>query len=723
MEHDIFSLYDRGEDGALSITLYGGIVYSLPEPPRQSEMLNSEKPVSDQKWKRTPIPKFAAKDITWFIDEPDDFDIEITWEEARRQEVIGQTGLDFGRLNNKGEPIQVKTIKPNEEFCIEVLNDFRRRELYRCCPWTEGVWIMIGGKAVYLTPYYYKYIQWNKNDNGYPDFYWEECKAFYHWQYVKESEIDLGRLEGTQRGRGKSARMQSVAMDEVSWNENAHVTGQGRNDTDVEDFFAQKIVVAYKSLPDFLVPINSNSTNPTVKLKFSPPARSGKFSSAFLSDQRKALNSVLDYNKAGEKACDRLTIKFYYCEEPGKTPPPVADVFKRTNVVRECIWRNSRKVGNMWLATTVEEQDEGGEAFRSLWQASNPAERDANGQTRSGLVHYFISAADNTYFDEFGFSDTEKALKWIYNRRDALKDKPDEYRQFVRKFPLSEEEMFLFGSGGGVFNESILSEAQIKLSSSGDSKTRRIKFVKEENGRIGWREFSDAPWEVSWLPDDKEFKSNNYENGYSIYYYGGIKQKSSVPLNNSWIRAACDPVSHIAEFLEEERKGSDNACVIRTKTHPSLPSEFCNLPIAIYRERTNDPEDAYEQMLFGLMYYGVAATIETNKDGFRQYLFRKKMMGFINPKKGTEHSNDPKPGQPSGQGLIDFYTGEVKTDIERNGLRYKHLQLVEEMFKFDPKETKKFDVVVAFGLSFVGDNDTDEQAEDDSLDIKKIFGH
>lgn len=736
----IESFYERDENG-LYKELYGGIKFYVPEIPNQSEILFYEKPVEGQFWQRYDEPTFNAKNIEWLVDEPEDYDLPVTWAQARRQEFIGQTKTDPYLLDSQGDPKKVnKNFKPDPEYCIEVLNNYRRRELERCNPYGDGVWIMLKGMAVWLTGTNFSYLQYAKADNGYPFLTVPDILSWYHWEYCRDHSIHLGRIEISYRGGGKSNRMAWAMIVETIWNENANTVVQGRSDEDSRAFFQEKVVQFWNNLPDFLKPINDAGTNPTTGIKLSPPARRGKNAGLFAEETKKALNSRLEPKSAGELVLDRSTNRLVVQEELAKLNPTTARAYHRHQVNRQTVWRNQRKRGNIWAATTVEDAAGSLAQFREIWNDSDPQDLTDVGTTKSGLLKYMTSAYDG-FCDKYGFpvreepdEETADFLEKRYNvnarkggiyfieaERKAVRDNPDKWRGLVRKYPTTEKEAFMFNEGGGVFNQSILSEAEFKLNNPDFNPTRRIKFIKEGNGEIGWREYDDAPWEVYWLPESDQ--ANNYDrDSYSIYYVDGLRQKSAIPLNNSWLRAGCDPVSHITEFLEDEKKGSDNACVIRTKYNPSLEEEFQNLPVAIYRDRTNNPEDAYEQMLMGLMYYGVAATVETNKDGFRQYLFRQEMMGFIRPKEGTEHSNNPVPGVPSGQKLIDFYTGEIKTDVERNGLRYKHLQLVEEMFKFDPKETKKYDITVALGLSFVGDNQKDENEEQETWDIKNLFG-
>lgn len=741
----IESFYEKDEKGLFK-TLYGGIKFYVPKMPTQGEILFSDKPIKEQYWQRHEIPTFSAKDIKWFVDEPDDYDIRVDWDTARRQEIIGQTGLDPEDLNTHGDPKPVKDIKPNPNYCIEALNDYRKREIQRTYPYKGGgVWVMIKGMAIWFPGTFYSYLQWAKNDNGYPYLKINDLLKCYHWEFVRDHRLHLGRIEVAPRGDGKSALMAWVMYIETVFNENAITSIVGRNDDDSEKFFVEKVVQQYKNLPDFLVPINDNGTNPTKKLAFSPPAKRGKNSFAHKIEQKRSINSMLVPESAGEGVLDRATRRMIAVEEPGKTKPTTARASVRHNTQKQSVWRNGVKVGNFWITGTVEEVEDGGDEFKKMWEASNPNKLTENGQTTSGVLKYMVSAYD-IFVDKYGFPvrenpDEETALflkerygeyamkggiPYVDNQRRAVKDNPSEYRQIVRKFPTNEDEIFMFGTGGGHFDEGILSDVQVKLKDPDYKPTRTVRFYPQANGKIGWEDHPQGGWEVCWFPDEEVVKSNNYTSGYSMYYVDRVKQKSILPLNE-FMTAGVDPVSHFVDFLDEKKRGSDNACTIRTGNHMGIPKKFRNIPVAIYRKRTNNPEDAFKEITYGLMFYGATANAESNKAEFINYLTRVGLLGLIRPKLGTEFSSSPIPGQASSggaNGLIEQYTGKIKKDVTQNGHKYKHLSLVEELFKFEPKDTKVFDLTVSFGLSLLEAKDEEEKVQEtQKMDIKNLFGY
>jgi hypothetical protein len=713
-----------------------GVKFYFPKAPVKTDILFSHLPKKRQKWQRHELPSFSVSDIDWVIDEPETTDYLVTWEEARRQETIKKKGVDVWDLDRYGAPKSVKGVDIDPDYCMECLQNFEEQELDR---YFDGVWIMVNGKSIYLTGSYYKYLQWHKNDNGYPDFYITELNEFYHWEATKHSLSDFGVVKITQRGRGKSAKMGSIAYDETVKNPNAMVTGQGRNDDDAEKFFKEKIVAPYKHYPDFLIPVNSIPTNATNNLIFSPSSKSGKNAAVFRKEQREALNSVCDFSKAGEKAVDGRTLRFYWAEEPGKLDAKkVADVYKRHNVNRYCVYRNSKKIGNMMYATTVEDIDKGGAEFKRLWEASDPKNRDENGQTDSGLCKYFISALENTIFDEYGYpvveDPTDEQRKYISERygsaygdgakpyherkrKAAKREGLSEWVQYIQKFPFNEDEAFWFNGKECVYNAEILQAAQIKLTGSEkDRYATRGDFVwSEKDIKAMWMPNSvNGRWMLSYLlPEDLQNKvrSKGSFNG----------SKSFKPLNGHFVKAGFDPISHKA--VVDTNKQSLAAGAIRIKQNFFIPEEHCDTWCADYLARPLDPEDAYEDMIIAAFFHGSPVLIENNKNACIQYFMKRGYDEFVmrRPESTlTSGRNQITPGLPSNTPMIEYYVDLTKTDINKNGHKINHIRIVRDFLDFEPNNTTKYDSAVAASLSVVA-SEKKEKEVNEKFNLGSVF--
>ncbi|NET30695.1 MAG: hypothetical protein F6K19_01660 [Cyanothece sp. SIO1E1] len=705
-------LYDHG-NGHIDLQ---GLRFYYPKKPPDHEIENFHFKKKEQKWKRHALPTFSYNEVTVVSGTHFEVGHEFTWEEARREQHIKQTGLDPWNPMSTGEPRKVLGVTPDKFFYNEKLCEFAYEELRR---WIEGHWVFINGKSIYLTGDYYLYLQWWRNDNGYPDFRETELHDYYHAEVVKQDPLLFGRAVVTQRGRGKSARMGQRAYSSTIFFENSRVTGQGRNDKDAEEFFRDKIAAPYKHLPDFFVPTHSHSTDPKTELTFTVMGARGKASRFNREEQKKALNSVCRYDKAGEKAVDGASLRFYWSEEPGKTNKVVADVYKRHDVNRFCMYRDSKKRGWMEYATTVEERGAGGEEFKKLYDNSNPEERNETGQTITGLASYFISAIDNTFFDEYGFSDRERAKKFHDQQRAQRKKDQDDYVSYIQKFPYTIDEAFMDISDNTRFNKEKMMARKIELNEIGDKLVQRGNFIWKDgkvDGKVIFDPDNNGPWEISFLFDDDR-KSNNVKR-YDKYV---------IAQNNQIFEAGIDPATHRKKLVRRD-KASDNACAIRMKDYQYLPEEHRNTTVAIYVHRDADPEVDFENMLCGLIYYGVAAQVENNKESMINYMKRR----------GYHHPDDPKgldtmlfvqdngtPGIYSSDKIINEYTNIGISDVTQHIHKEKHVRVIDALSVFDPMATKEHDLAVAWLLAGYARSkyiESPPKNDEDSIDVSFMFG-
>ena len=110
-----------------------------------------------------------------------------------------------------------------------------------------------------------------------------------------------------------------------------------------------------------------------------------------------------------------------------------------------------------------------------------------------------------------------------------------------------------------------------------------------------------------------------------------------------------------------------------------------------------------------------AAITYFEKRGFGQFLMRRPESTFT-----TKGKSQGTLGIPSSPSMIDYYVTLGKTDVNRNGLNFKHLEIVQDLLEFDPQHTTEFDSGVSYMLSLVA---SEEQAveEPQSVDISKFY--
>ena len=167
-------------------------------------------------------------------------------------------------------------------------------------------------------------------------------------------------------------------------------------------------------MPDFFRPTydQSKGITPTSELRFFQTVVKGKKAEDILDGEE--LESWCDWVSSDIFALDGSKLGTYVMDEFGKTVE--CNVWDRWNVVRYCLDQDGVWCGKALLTSTIEEMESGGSAAKQIWDSSNPAEKDANGRTKSGLYRFFLPAFETTFFDKFGMPEFERAKVFYLNQ-------------------------------------------------------------------------------------------------------------------------------------------------------------------------------------------------------------------------------------------------------------------------------------------------------------------
>jgi hypothetical protein len=685
-----------------SITIQGITCY-LPKMPDKFEMLNYGLKKSQQKWKRTELPIFSVRDIDIWDGtdyKPDDV---ITWPEAVRQEHIKIYGTDPYDLDRQGNPKRVEGVIPDPDYSMDCLNSFREQELDRVY---NGVWILINGNPYYLPGSLYLYLNYWELKDGFAEWRYTDLELFYVWEHVRKSKNFLGIVYITMRGVGKSYIAGCIDYYETITHKKANTTIQSKSDDDAADFFRDKILIPVSRLPEFLVPIHKHVGDITSlsTLEFVPPSRKQMNVRMYNKLKETALYSKMQYTNSGEYAADGPTWDLLVQEEIGKTDPAsVADVYKRLIVNQFTVFRGNKKMGNIYASSTVEEMKVGGAECLKIWNESNQYKLNSLSMTNTGLVRFFRSALDTTFFDEFGFPDRVKAKEWHDAKRDSLKHDQKALIAYIQKNPYNEREAFWIDADKCVYNAEILFEVRDRLENK--SMTRRGDFVwKEKDKEAMWVDNDiSGRWEVSMLLDKEE------ANQVKIDTDSDGKKRFS-PLMGHKRVMAMDPFA--SETVVDEDAGSDAAAAVYNKFDYNTADDFCDTFIADYVFRPDTPQEAVEDILIAAWYYGCPVLFETNRGdtGYYCKLRGYKWGGDANEEDFymerpestyTKESQTSSDGIYATEGIKTQYVNTTAAWVVNRGKTLKHLRICYQFIAFQPKKSKKYDLGVASSLSLI----------------------
>lgn len=383
------------------INLYDGLEYTLPSIPSKEKIAGHKKQKKDQRWERNPLPE--------------------DWE-------------DWDRAKQ-------------EAFAFE--------EDRRC---TEGYWFWNNGIITYITGDHYHYLNWFKIDSGYPDYRDRDRRWFYHWELCDKDEECLGQMYGKLRRDGYSYRVDSIILNRARKTFNAKFGIVSKTGDDAQEMFG-KLVHGFMEYPPFFKPQVKSAEDVKKELVFKTPQKKVTFGNR-TTQKETSLNTSILWKPTKENSFDGFKLKIVAADEGGKWE---VNIEKWFNIGSTCLKLGSRIIGKMFLGSTVNELDNGGEGFKEIWRNSHPSEKTANGRTISGLWRYFLDSADGMegFIDWYGNSVMKTpaepvmgidgkwivmgAEEWITNELDARKKAGDlvGYYEFKRQFPRTEEDMFI----------------------------------------------------------------------------------------------------------------------------------------------------------------------------------------------------------------------------------------------------------------------------------------
>lgn len=724
-----------------------GIKCYIPPQPAPEEIQNYHLPVKKQRWSRTLLPEFRAADVEFWDGKIRNPDLPVSWEEAERQEQIKIYGVDPKDLDKNGNAKKVQGVTPDPNYSMECLNRHRDQELDR---FHKGHWIYIKGKAYYLPGNYYFYLNYWQLKDGYAEFRYTDLELFYFWESVKHSRNLFGIIYITMRGVGKSYIAGCINYYCAVTKRKASTTIQSKNDDDAGLFFRDKVLMPITFLPRFLVPINKHGIKDITSnssFEMVPPPRGGMTVEQYDVIKNDALYSKMMYHPSGEVAADGPTWDLIVQEEIGKTPPSVADVQKRIQVVYFTVFRGNKKQGNIFASSTIEEMKEGGEQCLKVYLDSNQYKLNAANSTNSGLARFFRSAIDTTFFDYYGFpvpgepgdEDTRKYLIETYGpeaahgsrafhdaKRASLAHDPKALIGYKQKNPYNEEEAFWINADTCVYNSEILMNAKDRILNGGRVFVRpgyirwKNREKKEEEG-AEFVEDPNGPWRVSYL----DFEPNQVK---FAGVYNGVRCYS--PMMGHRRRFGIDP--YATKDLADPKSGSMGAGVVVNMPDMLISEDYSETIIADYLGRPEDPFDFYEDMICAAFFFGCTMFIEKNKSNMMDYLRKR---GYYwgrdaNPEDFvmerprstlSKFADKESDGIHNSQSSIEHYTNSTDAHIRHHGHKLKHIRVIDQWIKFNPLKTKLTDLAVAASLAVVAMEKTVVK-ESDPIDIGELFG-
>jgi hypothetical protein len=586
---------------------------------------------------------------------------------------------------------------------------------------------MNNGKPTYITGTHYMYLQWTKIDVGHPDFR-EANRIFYiFWEACKADKRSFGMCYLKIRRSGFSFMSSCEGVNQATITKDARIGILSKTGSDAKKMFTDKVVPISNNYPFFFKPIQDGMDKPKTELAYRVPAsKITKKNMHKLSDEElEGLDTTIDWKNTGDNSYDGEKLQLLLHDESGKWEKP-DNILNNWRVTKTCLRLGSKIIGKCMMGSTSNALDKGGGNFKKLYEDSLPSERNANGQTKSGLYCLFVPMEWNFegYIDRYGMPVLNNPIKPIEgidgelisvgainyweNEVDSLTQDPDALNEFYRQFPRTESHAFRDESKQSLFNlTKIYQQIDYNDSLIMDHHLTRGSFSWEngiKDSKVIWSPNRSGRFLVSWTPP-KHLQNK-------IVIERGLKK----PGNEHIGSFGCDSYDISGVVVG---KGSNGALHGMTKF--SMEEAPSNEFFLEYIARPQTAEIFFEEVLMACIFYGMPILCENNKPRLLYHFKNRGYRGFslnrpdktYNKLSKTERelggipntSEDVKQSHASAiESYIEKHVGiDFNGDYRDSGdMGTMYFQkTLEDWAKFDISNRTKFDAAISSGLAIM----------------------
>ena len=591
----------------------------------------------------------------------------------------------------------------------------------------QGFWFMNNGSPTYVTGSHYMYLQWSSIDIGYPDFREANRIFWIYWEACKADERCFGMIYLKIRRSGFSFMASSEAINIGTLARDSRIGMLSKTGADAKKMFTDKVVPINSKLPFFFKPIMDGMDKPKTELAFRVPASKITKKNMYDVDSEfiEGLDTSIDWKNTEENSYDGEKLLFLAHDESAKWLKP-NNILNNWRVTKTCLRLGSKIIGKCMMGSTSNALSKGGQNYKEMYEGSSPANRNANGQTKSGLYSLFIPMEWNMegFIDLYGmpvFRKPERPIKGVDGGMikngaidyweaevESLKSDSDALNEFYRQFPRTTSHAFRDESKQSLFNltkiyqqidynDSLIREHYLTKGSfhwKDGEKDTKVIFSPDNRGRFL----------VSWTPP-KHLQNN-------VHLRNGMKY----PGNEHMGSFGCDSYDISAVV---GGRGSNGALHGLTKFH--MDEGPTNEFFLEYIARPQTAEIFFEEVLMACVFYGMPILVENNKPrllyhfknrGYRQYCLNRPDKHYSKLTKTERElggipntSEDVKQSHASAiESYIEKYVGMDLSGAYRDSDEMgtmPFIRTLEDWAKFDINDRTKFDASISSGLAIM----------------------
>lgn len=677
-QYDMVVISRTGQIG--DIINVAGLLIALPLAP--TDCYRRSETSSEQYWERTDLPKELNKIQSIFH-----------WNEM---------------------PTEFK-----DRWVDYIEQEFNNRE--------NGYWFMNNGRPTYITGSHYMYLKWSSIDIGYPDYREANRIFFIFWEACRADPRCFGMIYLKIRRSGFSFMSSSECVNIATLARDSRVGILSKTGADAKKMFTDKVVPINSRLPFFFRPIMDGMDKPKTELAYRVPAAkiTKKNMSNVDGNDVIGLDTTIDWKNTEENSYDGEKLLFLAHDESAKWVKP-NNILNNWRVTKTCLRVGSKIIGKCMMGSTSNALSKGGDNYKKLYEESNVLNRNANGQTKSGLYSLFIPMEWNMegFIDRYGMPvfrkpqdsiigvDRQKitngAIDYWEAEVESLKNDADALNEFYRQFPRTESHAFRDESKSSLFNLT-------KIYQQIDYNDSQIEGHLVTRGTFHWKD-GEKDTKVVWTPDIRGrflinwFPPPHMQN--NVQTRNGQKHPGNEHLGSF----GCDPYDISAVV---GGRGSNGSLHGMTKYH--MDDAPVNQFFLEYISRPQTAEIFFEDVLMACVFYGMPMLAENNK---ARILYHFKNRGYrafsmnrpdrvLNKLSKTERElggipNSSEEVKQAHASAIETYiekyvgfdmAGTYRTSDEIGSMPFT--RTLEDWAKFDINDRTKHDASISSGLAIM----------------------
>ena len=617
---------------------------------------------------------------------------------------------------------RIKTIFDWEKYPVDfkekwydyIDTEFERRE--------KGFWFYNKDRSIYLTGSHYVYLQWSKIDVGKPDFREANRLFFIFWEACKADTRCYGMCYLKNRRSGFSFMASGEVVNLATISSDSRYGILSKSGPDAKTMFTDKVVPISVNYPFFFKPIQDGMDRPKTELAYRVPA--SKFTRRKIlanepQEQLQGLDTTIDWKNTGDNSYDGEKLKLLVHDESGKWERP-NNILNNWRVTKTTLRLGSRIIGKCMMGSTSNALDKGGDNFKKLYYDSDVTQRNANGQTRSGLYSLFIPMEWNYegYIDSYGVPifetpEDEKygphgtkidqgVIEYWQNEVDGLKQDQDALNEFYRQFPRTEQHAFRDEAKASLFNlTKIYEQVDFNEDAKNDKSITVGNFAwvnGQKDTQVVFYPNKDGRFHISWIPPKYLQNKVILKRGYK---YPGNEHVSAFGCDSYDISGTVDG------------KGSNGSLHGLTKF--SMEDAPANHFFLEYIARPQTAEIFFEDVLMACVFYGMPLLAENNKPRLLYHFKRRGYRGFSmnRPDKLKLSLTEREIGgiPNSSEDMKQAHAAAIETYIENNvgltpnGYGNMYFQkTLNDWAKFNINNRTKHDASISSGLALMACN-------------------